>query len=215
MLTVWGRANAFNVQKVMWAVGELGVAHERIDVGGAFGGLDDPAFLSRNPNGTIPVLNDGAVTVWESHAIVRYLAARYGAGGLWPEEPGARSGADLWMDWMQTTLQPDFMRLFWGYVRRPPEARDWPRLRAVLRRYGKLLGLLDRHLAAQPYLAGESFTMADIPVGTSLYRTVEMGLEGLVLPDHVAAWHERLSARGAYQDHVMIPFDEMWGREGY
>ena len=124
MLKIWGRTSSINVQKVMWTVAELGLPHERIDVGGSFGGLDGPEYAALNPNRLIPVLQDGAIAVWESNAIVRYLAARHGAGGLWPEDPGRRSEADRWMDWQLTTLQPAISPIFWGLIRTPPEKRD-------------------------------------------------------------------------------------------
>ena len=98
MLKVWGGRNAFNVQKVMWAIGELGLEHSHVDAGGAFGGLDDPAFLEMNPHGRVPVIDDGGTVIWESHAIIRYLGARHGPRSLWPEDPSERSLADRWMD---------------------------------------------------------------------------------------------------------------------
>ena len=109
MLKVWGRRSSFNVQKVMWLVGELGLEHEHIDAGGSFGGLDTPDFLAMNPHGRVPVIRDGEVTVWESHAVLRYLAARHGAGQFWPDDPAMRAAIDGWMDWSQTALQPDFL----------------------------------------------------------------------------------------------------------
>jgi glutathione S-transferase len=92
----------------MWLIGELELPHEHIDAGGAFGGLDTPDFLAMNPHGRIPVIRDDATTVWESHAILRYLAARYSAGRFWSDDPVARAAVDGWMDWSQTALQPDF-----------------------------------------------------------------------------------------------------------
>jgi hypothetical protein len=109
MLKIWGRRSSFNVQKVMWLIGELDLAHEHIDAGGSFGGLDSPAFLAMNPHGRIPVIRDDDATVWESHAVFRYLAARYGAGRFWSNDPAVRAGVDGWMDWSQTALQPDFL----------------------------------------------------------------------------------------------------------
>src|SRR4249919_1089970 len=125
MLTVWGRRNSINVQKAMWAVGELGLEHRRIDVGGKFGGLDTPEFRKRNPNGLIPVIDDGGVVVWESHAIIRYLAAKYGAGRLWPDDPARRSVSDRWIEWTQTTLQSAFIGgVFWAAFRTPKEQQN-------------------------------------------------------------------------------------------
>src|ERR1700756_5122005 len=96
MLRIWGRRSSFNVQKVMWLTGELGLQHEHIEAGGRFGGLDDPAFLAMNPHGRVPVIRDEAATVWGSHAILRYLAARHGALSsgrtILPRVPGSMVG---------------------------------------------------------------------------------------------------------------------------
>src|SRR5258708_5781833 len=89
MLKIWGRSNSLNVQKVMWTVGELGIAHERLDVGGRFGGLDRPAYLRMNPNAKIPTIDDDWVIVWESNAVVRYLAAPHGADRQCDHHPRA------------------------------------------------------------------------------------------------------------------------------
>ena len=214
MLTIWGRRNSVNVQKAMWAVGEVGVPHERIDAGGEFGGLDTPEFAALNPNRRVPVLRDGDTVVWESNAIVRYLAAKYGAGTLWNPDPGARTKADVWMAWAQTTVYREFIDLFWGFVRTPPEQRNMDAMRAANERLVKHLELLDRHLGDQPYLAGETFTMGDIPAGVLLYRYFAMEFDYPSLPN-LAAWYARLGERPAYQAHVAIPFPEMWGRLAY
>src|SRR5262245_50616582 len=124
MLKVWGRTNSSNVQKVMWAVGELRLTHERIDVGGEYGALDTDAYGKINPNRRIPTIDDDGFVLWESNVIVRYLAAKHGAGTLWPEALTERAVADQWMDWQQTTLAPDMRTVFWGLVRTPPERRD-------------------------------------------------------------------------------------------
>jgi glutathione S-transferase len=214
MLKVWGRRSAFNVQKAMWLFGELGLPHQHIDVGGAFGGLDDPAFIAMNPHGRIPVIDHDGLVVWESHAIIRYLAARYAAGTLWPPDPADRSFADRWMDWSATTLQRDFMDLFWGYYRTPDDQRNWPRLRKLIDSCAQHYGLLDRHLAHQPYLAGDRFTIADIPAGTTLYRYLGLDLDRPSLPN-VDAWYRRLMEQSAYREHVMVPFGELSGRLEY
>src|SRR5260370_14672135 len=120
MLKVWGRRNSFNVQKILWLTGELGLVHEHIPAGGSFGGLDDPDFLAMNPHGRVPVIDDSGTVVWESHAILRYLAARHGGAAFWPDDPGERSQADQWMDLSQTAFQPAFlMGGFWGFYRSP------------------------------------------------------------------------------------------------
>jgi glutathione S-transferase len=208
---VWGRRSAFNVQKVLWLLGELGLEHEHRAVGGAFGGLDTAEFRALNPHGKIPVLADGDTVVWESHAILRYLAAAYGAESFWSPDPALRSRADRWMDWSQCTLQPAFMTLFWGYFRTPPALRDPGAVERARRQCEQHFRLLDAELARRPFLAGDAFSLADIPAGTALYRYFEMGLE-VERPPHVGAWYARLAARAPYRAAVAVPFEELRGR---
>lgn len=215
MLKVWGRRSSFNVQKVLWLIGELGLAHEHIPAGGSFGRLDEPAFRALSPHGRVPVIEDGDAVVWESHAILRYLAARYDRGGLWSEDAAERARVDGWMDWSQTALQPDFLNgVFWGYYRTPDAQRNWTAIRRSIDGSAGHFRLLDRVLATQPFLAGERFSLADIPAGTSLYRYFELDIERPDVPN-VTAWYQRLQARPAYRAYVMVPFDELRGRLDY
>lgn len=214
MLKVWGRRNSFNVQKVMWTLGELGLAHRHSDAGGSFGGLDQPDFLAMNPHGRVPVIDDGGVVLWESHSIVRYLAARYGLGQLSAKDLGERGRQERWMDWMLTTLQRDFMDLFWGYYRTPEPQRDWPTIGVRIARCTDHFRLLDRVLATRAYLEGEKLSIADIAVGTALYRYFELDIERPSVP-RVEGWYAGLRERLAYRTHVMIPFDDLRGRLAY
>jgi len=204
MIRIWGRTSSSNVQKVMWTVGELGIAHERVDVGGEHGRLDTPEYGVLNPNRRIPTVEDGDVVVWESNAIVRYLAAKFGAGRLWPVDPGARAVADAWMDWQQTTLLDDMRIVFWGLVRTPPDRRDPERIAAATERLKELWGRLDRHLDGRAFVAGDQLTMGDIPVGTLCYRYHALGIERAPLR-RLEAWYERLTSRDAFRRHVMLP----------
>lgn len=215
MLTVWGRLNSFNVQKVMWLVGELGLPHRHVPAGGSFGGLDAPEFLAMNPHGRVPVIDDGGTVVWESHAILRYLAARYGAPRFWSDDPAVRAGAEQWMDWSATTLQPDFlMGVFWGFYRTPAAQRNMAAVNDKVARCAAHFRLLDRVLAGRAYLCGDDLTLADIPAGTSLYRYYGIAIERPEVPN-VEAWYRRLQARPAYARHVMLPFDDLYGRLDY
>jgi glutathione S-transferase len=212
VLTVWGRRSSFNLQKVMWLVAELGIEHRQIQAGGQFGGLDTPQFRAMNPTGRVPVIDDGGTVVWESHAILRYLAARHGQGRFWSADAGERSLAERWMDWSQTTLQPDFlMGVFWGFYRTPEPQRNWPLIRDHVARCDRHFRLLDTILADRPFLCGRSLTLADIPAGTSLYRYFELDIERPSVPN-VEAWYRRLQDRKAYREHVMVPFGELHGR---
>ncbi|HVT24242.1 MAG TPA: glutathione S-transferase family protein [Rhizomicrobium sp.] len=213
MLKIWGRANSINVQKAMWAVGESGVAHQRIDAGGQFGGLQTPEFRAMNPNTRIPVIDDEGTIVWESHAIVRYVAAKYGKGTLWAEDPAERAKADMWIEWTQCDLQNAFMGVFAGYWRTPENQRNMNMVRNAWMRTNTLLQLLDQHLAGKKFITGESFTMGDIPPGAQLFRYYEMQipLERPKLPN-VEAWYARLKDRPAYREHVMVSFQDLKGR---
>lgn len=154
MLTVWGRRSSFNLQKVMWLVGELGLEHRHIEAGGQFGGLDAPEFRAMNPHGRVPVIDDDGMIVWESHAILRYLAARHGRQWFWSDDPGERSQVDRWMDWSQTALQPDFlMGVFWGFYRTPEAQRNWPAIRNKVNRCAQHFKLLDAMLAHRRFCA--------------------------------------------------------------
>jgi len=204
MVKVWGRTNSGNVQKVMWAVGELGLEHQRIDAGGTFGGLDTDAYGTLNPNRHVPTLEDGRIVLWESNVIVRYLAAKYGAGGLWPTDPGVRGVADQGMDWQQTTLGPEMRIVFWGLVRTPAERRDQRAIDAALAQLRELWARLEAHLASRAFVAGDTLTIGDIPIGVMCYRYYALDIERPRL-DHLGAWYARLTARPAFRAHVMQP----------
>jgi len=210
MLKIWGRASSLNVQKAMWTIGELGIVHERLNVGGRFGGLDRPEYLRMNPNAKIPTIDDNGVIIWESNAVVRYLCARYGEGRLWDPNPGVRAQADQWMDWMQTTLAPDFYELFWVSVRLPVDRQKPEATANAARRLRAHYGTVERQLADKPYLLGERLSMADIVIGATLYRYYEMPIERPGL-EGIAAWYGRLNARPAYRSHVMVSFEELRG----
>lgn len=212
MLKVWGRRNSQNVQKVLWLVGELGLAHEHVPAGGAFGRLSDPDFGALNPNRTVPVIEDDGVVVWESHAILRYLAARYGGEAWWPADPAERSDFDRWLDWAQAQWQPAFLSgVFWGFYRTPEAQRDAKAIARSLARTTELLHLVERQLQGRAYLTADHLTLGDIPLGSCLYRYFELEIERPELP-RVAAWYARLTERPAYREHVMLPFDDLKGR---
>ena len=204
MLKIWGRTNSLNVQKVKWVVGELGLEHERIDAGGAHGIVDSEAYGALNPNRRVPTLEEGSFVLWESNAVVRYLAEKHGAGGLWPGAPEHRALADQWMDWQQTTLVPDMMTVFLGLVRTEPEKRDQAAIDAAVLRLESVWALLGDHLADRAYVAGERFSMGDIPVGAMYHRYHALGVAKQPTVS-LLAWYERLTQRPAYERHVMLP----------
>lgn len=204
MIEVWGRVNSINVQKVMWTLGELGVEYRRTDVGGPWGGTGDPDFVAMNPNRLVPVIRDRGTVIWESHVCVRYLAARYGDGGLWPTDPLERALSDRWMDWMATTLHGPIRTAFWELVRTPPKDRDAAAIEEAVKALGSVFGILDRHLETSVYVGGDRLTMGDIPVGCAAYRYFNLNIQRADLPN-LARWYRSLTERPAYRTHVMVP----------
>jgi glutathione S-transferase len=209
MLKVWGRKTSINVQKAMWAVGELGVPHQRIDAGGPFGGLDTPAFAKLNPNRLVPVIEDDGFVLWESHAIVRYLAAEYGTGRLAPADRKQRALANQWMEWANSTLYPNvILTCFLGLIRTPARERDGAAIEAAARRVGEDLAILDSQLGGRSYILGDQLTVADIANGALMYRYFNLEIPRPQL-SNVEAWYQRLTQRKPYQEHVMLEFQSM------
>lgn len=168
-----------------------------------------------NPHGRVPLPEDDGLAIRESRAILRYLAAKYGANRFWSGDPGTRSIAERWMDWSQTTLQPDFLiSVFRGYFRTPDAQRDRPAINRGVARCAEHFRLLDALLSTRPFLRGEALTRADIPIATSLYRYFELHIARPAIPN-VRAWYERLQQRPACRARVMLAFDEPRGRLAY
>ncbi len=205
MLEIWGRKNSFNVQKVLWCCDELEIPYQRHEAGGLFGGTGEDEYLQRNPTGLVPTIIDGDLTLWESNTIVRYLAASYGAGGLWPENPAERALADKWMDYQLGTLFPAFKGALLGLVRTAPEDRNPEKIEASVRATAGVIAVLDAHLEDNDYVAGSSFTMGDIALGSLVYRWLGLDIERPDLPA-LRSWYERLTDRPAYQKTVMVSF---------
>jgi glutathione S-transferase len=201
MLTIWGRKTSSNVQKAIWTVGELGLAHRRIDIGGPFGGNAEPAYRTLNPNGLVPTLDEDGFIVWESNTIVRYLAARHGSGGLEPEDLRARAIASQWMDWQLSVVGPAITPAFWGLVRTPPEKRDPTAIADSQRRTTEAMKVLDAALAQRPYVAGPAFSMGDIPLGIMAYRFREL-VPGRPELFHLERWYAAIASRPAFIEHV-------------
>ncbi len=210
MLTVWGRRTSSNVQALMWCIGELGLPHRRIDIGHRFGGTDTEAFGALNPNRTIPVLRDGdGPSLWETGAILRYLAARYGDGTFWPPDPLARAEVDMWAEWAKIKVAMAFTApVFWRVLRTPEAEREPEAIRLALDALSPKLEIAEARLRERLFLAGEAFTLADIQFGHILFRYFDIDIPRQELPA-LAAYHARLAERPAYREHVMVSYDEL------
>jgi glutathione S-transferase len=194
VLRLWGRISSVNVQKVVWAVDELGLPCERIEAGGAFGVVSTPEYRRMNPNGLVPVIDDDGFILWESNAIVRYLAAKHSPGVLWPGDARRRADIDRWMDWQAGTFTPAMRDAFLQLVRTPPGTRDAAALEASRAAAEKAAALLDAHLAGRAFAAGEAFSPADIVLGCAAHRWLNLPLEREPRPE-MARWYASLKSR--------------------
>jgi glutathione S-transferase len=202
VIKVWGRNTSANVQKVMWAVGEIGLPHERIDIGGPFGQNRDPAYLAMNPNGLVPTLEEeDGLLLWESNAIVRYLAAKHRAGVLEPAALHARARANGWMDWQLSVLGPAITPCFWGLIRTPPEKRDYAAIEASKEKTTEAISILDAELAKSAFVAGDAFSYGDIPSAVMANRYRQLVPERPAFPNF-ERWFAAIAARQAFKDQV-------------
>lgn len=204
MLQIWGRLSSINVRKVIWAAQEIGIAFERTDAGGPFGGVTTPPYLQMNPNAMVPVLQDGEFTLWESNVIVRYLCAKYSPGTLYPQALSERFDAERWMDWQQTTLNPAGRHAFLQLIRTTAEQREPSLIRRSSEETEVLMAILDTHLNGQAFMAGAQFSMADIPVACEVHRW--FGLPQTRLPRaHIERWYQTLCERPASKGVLDLP----------
>lgn len=207
MITIYGRQNSINVIKALWCAEELGTPYERVDAGMAFGVVDTPEYRALNPNGRIPSLRHGAVELWESNAICRYLCLLEGgdARGLYPAAPGERASVERWLDWQLSTLSPVERGLFWGMVRTAPEARDEAAIRRAMEESAGCWAILDRRLAdGRPFLEGASFTLADLVLGSYARRWFgeEVRVAGMPRFAALETWYARLGGRPGFRRWV-------------
>ena len=201
-LTIWGRHTSSNVQKLLWGCAEMGVAFSRPDMAGEFGFTED--YLSLNPNRVVPTIDDDGFILWESNACLRYLAEKYGRGTLWPEDPHVRADADRWMDWQTAAFWPALRPVFHQLIRMAPEQQNREVIDQGIKASGEISAVLDAVLANRPFVAGDQFTMGDIPIGGVIYRWYEMDIARPERP-HLRAWYERLQERPGFAEHIMIP----------
>lgn len=210
MLTIWGRKTSSNVQALMWCVGELGLPYTRHDAGHRYGGTDTPEFLSMNPNGTVPVLRDGdGPALWETGAILRYLAARYGNESFWPADPVARVRIDKWAEWAKINVTLGFTApIFWKVVRTAPAKQDPMAIAQAIGKLDPFLDIAEAQLTRSAFLAGDGFSLADIQFGHVLFRYFDIPIARQDRPA-LHHYYEALTARPAFREHVMLSYEEL------
>jgi glutathione S-transferase len=213
-LTIWGRANSVNVQKVLWCLAELDLAYERIDAGMQFGKNNEAPYLAMNPNGRVPTLVDGDYVLWESNSVMRYLCMAYGQGSdqgsdqgssIYPSQPKARASVDRWLDWTLSTLQPLDRPVFWALVRTPVEQRDMAAIQKDVDAEAVVWRIVEAQLASRRFIEGDRFTIADIALGA--YARRWLGVEGVSKPKlpNLDRWFAQFAARPGFAQFVAPP----------
>ena len=201
-MKIWGRANSINVQKVLWCCGELGLKYERIDAGNEFEINKTAEYRALNPNGLVPTIEDGEIRLWESNVIVRYLAHKSEDGRLCPADVGTRFDAERWMDWQATMFWPALRPLFIELVRTPPAKRDSKVISKGANLSLAAVRILDERLSDRPFLAGDAFSMGDIPAATTVHRWYGLDIEHPELPN-VQRWYNLMKQRPPFREVVM------------
>jgi glutathione S-transferase len=202
MTLIWGRITSINVRKVIWALQELGMPFERKDAGAAFGVVHTDEYAQLNPNRLVPLLVQGERTLWESNVIVRYLCASQQR--LCPTDPWLRADAERWMDWQQTTFSPAGRDAFIQLFRKPEGVPNMDKVNASVKLTLPLLDLLDHHLSQRPFLAGDEFGMADIPMGCEVHRWKGLPIAHSPRP-HLDRWYAAVSQRPATRGVLDVP----------
>ena len=204
MLRIWGRLSSINVRKVVLAARWLGIAFERTDAGHEFGIVKTPEYLARNPNGLVPLVEDDGFTLWESNVIVRYLCAKHSPGQLYPQGLAPRFDAERWMDWQQTTFNPAGRGAFVQLMRTPPDKQKSEVVTQSIGSTEPLLDVLDAHLARQAFMAGDAFTMADIPLACEIHRWHGLPLQRPARP-HLEHWYQGILSHAAARGVLDLP----------
>lgn len=197
MLKVWGRGSVANVQKVLWCLGELGVPFDHFDHGADPADPRDRAYLACKTAEAVPILDDDGFVLWEGNAIARYLAAKYGSGTLWPDDPRERADAERWMDYQLSTVR----------VHLHPLMRETPKAHEVAyhtRMLAETMKVVEATLADSEYLVGSRFTVGDIPLGIVTYRWMVLDIERPQMPN-IEAWYGRLARRPAFRRWMAPP----------
>jgi glutathione S-transferase len=197
VLEVWGSTSAANVQKVTWFLEEIGQPFVARGIGYTGSDPIDEVYLKVRGGEASPILKDGELVLWEGNAVIRYLAETYAPGRFYPAALAARAEADRWMDYQLSTIRPPLHAML----------RDQLDVRAVTRNAAKLAEAMEpveAALARRPYLAGDTFTIGDIPVGINAYRWFLLDVERPKSPA-IEAWVERLKARPAFAKTIVPP----------
>jgi glutathione S-transferase len=194
MIRVLGRQTSGNVQKVLFLLEELGLKYAREDYGRQFNNTNTDSYRKLNPNMKVPTVVDGDVAIWESHTILRYLAALY-QPALLGATPAERTYIERWMDWLLASLNTPYVAVFKD-AKKPPAERggDFAAQSADL---VAQLKILDGHIAAKSWFALDRLTLADIALGPIVARCLDFPVERPAFPE-LTRWMADIKSRTAF-----------------
>ncbi len=204
MFTIYGRSNSSNVRKVLWLCAEIGQTdYQRHDYGRGFDSCDTPEYEKLNPNKLVPTFVEGDLVIWESNAILRYLAAKYGDATLYPKDLAERAMVDQWMEWQTTTSNVGIRDLFFGLIVKEDWAMGEEFIAKAQAQATKAMTLLDAQLAdTGAFVTGDNLTIADCALGIFVNRWFSLPMDHADLPA-LSAYYDRLKSRAAFQDTVI------------
>ena len=194
MIRLLGRSTSGNVQKVMFLLEEIGVPYAREDYGRQFGNTNTDDYRKLNPNMKVPTLVDGDVVIWESNAILRYLAALH-APHLLGATAAERSQVERWMDWLLAALNAPYLAVFKDAKKEPAErSADFAAQSADL---AAQLRILDGHIAGKPFFALDRFTLAEVALAPIVKRCLEFPIERPAFAE-LTRWQQSIEARPSF-----------------
>lgn len=204
MLTIYGRPNSSNVRKVLWFAGEIDLPYERLDYGRGFAATDTPEYLAMNPNGLVPTVTDGDTVIWESNAILRYLANKHGKTDWYPEDVSRRAVVEQWMDWQLSVLNMGMQALFQGGHLDMPPFNSPERLETGYAMTSTAVRILGEQIekAGGAFITGPTITLADCAIGMYVHRWYQLDVERESLPA-LDAYYARLKERPAYDEFIV------------
>lgn len=194
MIRVLGRATSGNVQKVLFMLEELGQKYVREDYGRLFKNTDTDAYRSMNPNMKVPTVIVGDMVAWESHTILRYLAATHNPS-LTGATPAEKTYVERWMDWNLGALNTPYVAVFKDAKK--PEAERSADFAAQSADLVAQLKILDGHIKGKAFFALDKLTIADISLAPVVKRCLEFPIERPEFPELVR-WMKSMEARPAF-----------------
>ncbi len=217
MIRIWGRRTSARTLKALWALAEAGVPYELVPASATmgpdgsaarghtpYGVVDTDAYRAMNPNGTVPTIDDDGFVLWESNAIVRYVAMQYAPDLLYGGDTRTFAAASRWLDWENNMLIPSQHALALQLYRLPEDARDPEILEHARQDLIGKFAIVEEQLGIGGYMEGSRFTLADIPIGIRVHRWKLFGLDGPPTPN-IDRWYAEIVARPAFQAEVADP----------